>query len=346
MFARHIRAHWQGFVLGLVAVVTAALLPLAAGSPASAAPPQHRSGTAAPDSPSVSGDPANPRPPRGFTSHMADVNGIRMHYVMGGHGPTLVLLHGYPETWYEWHQVMPVLGEHYTVIAPDLRGSGASSAPATGYDKKTLAADVHALLVSLHRAEYVNLVGHDIGTMVAYAYAADYRGTVSHLALTEAPIPDSIVYTYPSLTSNGPGFWNFGFFSLTNGLPEATIHGHEKKWVAGFMDWLTVNKAAEDPRDVAVYAAALRDPAHLKASFEYFRAFHTDNVDVAAQGRTKLTVPVLALGGAGSLGNSVADQVRHYATNVTGAVIAGSGHWIWEEQPQRTTASLLSFLAR
>jgi pimeloyl-ACP methyl ester carboxylesterase len=105
--------------------------------------------------------------------------------VSGGHGPTpLVLIHGYPETWYEWHQVMPALGEHYTVIAPDLRGSGASSASSGGYDKKTLAADIHALLVSLHHADHVNLVGHDIGTMVAYAYAADYRGSVSHLALT------------------------------------------------------------------------------------------------------------------------------------------------------------------
>jgi pimeloyl-ACP methyl ester carboxylesterase len=285
---------------------------------------------------------ANPAPPTGFTAHDAAVNGIRMHYVIGGHGPTLVLLHGYPETSYEWFGLLPALGRSYTVIAPDLRGAGGSSAPAGGYDKVTMAADVHALLASLGRATGVNLVGHDIGTMVAYAYAATYRDSVRKLALTEAPIPDLTVYSYPSLTPNGPGFWNFGFFSLTNGLPENTVNGHEQQWVSGFIDWLAVNKSVV--ADSPVYADALRDDAHLRASFEWFRAFGTDNADVARLGTAKLTIPVLAVGADHSLGASVAQQDRSYAKNVQAAVVPDSGHWIWEEQPAYMTKLLLDFL--
>ncbi|MBT0768619.1 alpha/beta hydrolase [Kineosporia sp. J2-2] len=287
---------------------------------------------------------ATPQPPAGFTAHDAQVNGIRMHYVTGGQGPTLVLLHGYPQTSREWFGVMPELAKHYTVIAPDLRGAGGSSAPEGGYDKVTMAADVHALLVKLGRGDDIDLVGHDIGTMVAYAYAATYRTSVKHLALTEAPIPDDTVYTYPSLTEDGPGFWNFGFFSLENGLPENTIDGHEETWVAGFMDWLTVNKEAVTRQDTDAYAAALHDDAHLRASFEWFRAFPADNQDVERLGRRKLTVPVLAVGAESSLGEAVAEQARHYAKHVKKAVIEDSGHWIWEEQPAAATSLLLDFL--
>ncbi|GAB6903343.1 alpha/beta fold hydrolase [Kineosporia succinea] len=284
------------------------------------------------------------RLPAGFAARDAQVNGIRMHYVVGGSGPTLVLLHGYPQTSREWFGVMPELARHYTVIAPDLRGAGGSSAPAGGYDKVTMAADVHALLGKLGRDRDINLVGHDIGTMVSYAYAATYRGSVRRLALTEAPIPDRTVYSYPSLTQDGPGFWNFGFFSLRNGLPENTIDGHEETWVAGFMDWLTVNKTAVTREDTDAYAAALHDDAHLKASFEWFRAFPEDNQDVERLGRKKLTVPVLAVGARSSLGDQVGEQAKTYARHVRTAVVENSGHWIWEEQPAATTALLLDFL--
>lgn len=313
----------------VVAAVLALVSPFAVAHRASSVPPAAAA--------------ANPVPPAGFTAHDAAVNGIRMHYVIGGHGPTLVLLHGYPETSYEWFGILPTLGRSYTVIAPDLRGAGGSSAPAGGYDKVTMAADVHALLVSLGRTTGVNLVGHDIGTMVAYAYAATYRDSVRKLALTEAPIPDKIVYSYPSLTSTGPGFWNFGFFSLTNGLPENTVDGHEEQWVSGFIDWLAVNKSVV--ADSPVYAAALRDDAHLRASFEWFRAFGTDNTDVARLGRKKLTIPVLAVGADHSLAESVGRQDHKYAKHVQTKVVPNSGHWIWEEQPQYMTDLLLNFLA-
>ena len=294
---------------------------------------------------SVTSDKSTPQPPQGFTDRFEEANGIRVHYVTGGAGPTVVLLHGYPQTSHEWFKVMPALAEKYTVIAPDLRGAGATSAPVAGYDKKTMAKDLRDLLVNLEKQADLNLVGHDIGTMVAYAYADEYGDSVSKLVLSEAPIPDSSVYSYPALTASGPGFWNFGFFSLKNGLPESAVAGSETEWVEGFLDWLSVNKEAFTREDIAAYANPLRDDEHLRASFEWFRAFPTDVVDVAAGAATRLTMPVLAIGADHSLGQSVADQVKIYADDVESAVIANSGHWIWEEQPAELSALLLRFLA-
>src|SRR5882724_10502671 len=152
------------------------------------------------------------RVPPGFTEATAPANGITLNYVRGGAGPTLVLLHGYPQSWYMWRKVLSALAEHFTVIAPDLRGSGGSDAPTDGYGKSILAEDVHQLLVGLDLADEVSVVGHDIGTMVAYAYAAAHRDSTSRLVLIDSPLPDETLYQLPSLTPQGPGLWNFGFF--------------------------------------------------------------------------------------------------------------------------------------
>lgn len=282
--------------------------------------------------------------PAGFSEHKTQVSGIGINYVIGGHGPTLVLIHGYPQTWYEWHGIMPALAKHYTVIAPDLPGAGKSDAPASGYDKKTMAAKLHALLVSLGKADDVNVVGHDIGTMVAYSYAAQYPHSVRKLVLSEAPIPDPGIYKFPALTAKGPGVWNFGFFSLQTGLPESLIQGRELTWTSGFMRGIAVHKDALTPEDLEVFSSYLRDYAHLEASFAWFRTFPQDIADNARLQKRPLTMPVLAIGADGSLGSSVAKQVRHYATHVTPAVIPDSGHWIYEEHPKETTDMLLHFL--
>ncbi|MGC0343694.1 alpha/beta fold hydrolase [Streptomyces sp. SLBN-8D4] len=282
--------------------------------------------------------------PAGFSEHKTRVAGIGINYVIGGHGPTLVLIHGYPQTWYEWHGIMPALAEHYTVIAPDLPGAGRSDAPASGYDKKTMAAKLHALLVSLGKEHDVNVVGHDIGTMVAYSYAAQYPHSVRKLVLSEAPIPDPGIYKFPALTAQGPGVWNFGFFSLRTGLPESLVQGRELTWATGFMRGIAVRKDALTPDDLEVFASYLRDDARLKASFAWFRTFPQDIADNARLRKKPLTMPVLAIGADGSLGSSVAKQVRRYATHVTPAVVPDSGHWIYEEQPKVTTDLLLHFL--
>src|SRR5256714_1009368 len=172
------------------------------------------------------------RIPGGFTEKTARVNGVTLNYATGGTGPAVVLLHGYPQTWYMWRKVMPALAGQYTVIAPDLRGSGGSDAPATGYDKASLAADIHQLLLALGHAGEVSVVGHDIGGTVAYAYAAAHRDSVRRLAVIEAPQIDESLYQFPSVTPAGPGFWNFGFFMLGNGLPESMVSGREDAWIS------------------------------------------------------------------------------------------------------------------
>lgn len=284
--------------------------------------------------------------PAGFTEHKTTVGSLGVNYVIGGHGPTVVLLHGYPQTWYMWRHIMPALAEHYTVIAPDLPGAGKSDAPGTGYDKRSMAADIHELLVRLGKDRDIRLVGHDIGTMVAYAYAAAHPSDVTKLVLSEAPIPDPSVYQLPSLTADGPSAWNFGFFSLTNGLPEDIIRGLEALWTDRFIDSHEFVKGAITPDEVKVFAHYLQDPAHLTASFDWFRTIPQDVKDDAVDQRTKLTMPVLAVGAQYSLGDFVPAQVRNYATNVTGMVIENSGHWIYEEHPAEMTQVLLDFLQK
>jgi pimeloyl-ACP methyl ester carboxylesterase len=284
------------------------------------------------------------RVPEGFAEQRTRVGDVTINYVRGGRGPTLVLLHGYPQSWYMWRRVLPELARSFEVVAPDLRGFGDSDAPAGGYDKKTLATDVHGLLTGLGLDRDIRLVGHDVGTMVGYAYAAAHPDRVSRLVLSEAPIPDESIYTLPALTAAGPAVWNFGFFSVTNGLPEQLVAGREALWVDRFADSIMVNKGSIGPADVEEYARHLRDEAHLRASFEYFRAFGQDVADNAGYRATKLTMPVLAIGAQASLGDQVAAQVRQYATTVTGEVVQGCGHWLFEERPEELLALLLGFL--
>jgi pimeloyl-ACP methyl ester carboxylesterase len=285
-----------------------------------------------------------PRVPAGFTEQRQKVGDVSINYVRGGHGPTLVLIHGYPQNWFEWRPLLPELAKHYTVIAPDLRGAGKSDAPAGGYDKKTMAADIYGLLSRLGLQHHVRVVGHDIGTMVSYSFAAAHPKDVTKLVLSEAPIPDPELYTHPALTAQGPGFWNFGYFNVTNGLPEAMIKGKEATWVDGFTDSLMVQKGSIDANAINEFADPLKDPAHLKASFEWFRAFPKDVKDDAKYKKTKLTMPVLAIGAQSSLGESVPTQVRKYAKHVKGLVIPDSGHWIYEEHTAEMQGVLLKFL--
>ncbi|MET7388645.1 alpha/beta fold hydrolase [Streptomyces sp. NPDC005529] len=282
--------------------------------------------------------------PAGFSEHKVRVGGAGIDYVIGGHGPTLVLLHGYPQTWYEWRHIMPALAEHYTVIAPDLPGAGRSDAPATGYDKKSMADAIHGLLVQLGKDRNIRIVGHDIGSMVAYSYAAAHPADVKKLVLSEAPIPDPSIYTFPSLTADGPGAWHFGFFALPNGMPEELIKGREGVWTSKFIDALEVRKGAVSRDEVDVFAHHLAKPGHLAATLAWFRTLPQDIAHDAVTKKKKLTMPVLAIGADGSLDDFVPDQAEKYATDVTAAVIKDSGHWIYEEHPSETTSLLLTFL--
>jgi pimeloyl-ACP methyl ester carboxylesterase len=181
----------------------------------------------------------------------------------------------------------------------------------------------------------------------ATPYASAHRPQIpratSRLVLIEAPLADESLYEVPSLTAQGPGLWNFGFFTLQNGLPERMLAGREDTWVDGFIDWLEVVKGGVDEQAIAEYAAQLRQPGHTRASFEYFRAFHADATEAIHRRDRPPTMPVLAIGAEGTLGQMVHDQVVRYATDVTGH-IAPTGHWVAEEDPAYLTARLLTFL--
>lgn len=280
--------------------------------------------------------------PEGFSSEFAELDDVRLHYVVGGEGEPLVLLHGWGSTWYMWRKVMPQLAERYTVIVPDLPGLGDSSVPAAGFDKATTAERIRELVRELGHDE-INLVGHDIGLMVAYAYAAAHPGEVRRLVLVEAPLPDPSIYTFPAITESGFGAWNFGFFSFPE-MPETLIAGQEAYFLEQFVRGLTVNQAGFTDADFAEYARTYAQPGKLKASFDYFRAFPEDVAQNAVYVQTPLPMPVLALGAEGSLGGFVQQQVEGYAKNVQGGVLVGSGHWVPEERPERFLERLLSFL--
>jgi pimeloyl-ACP methyl ester carboxylesterase len=288
----------------------------------------------------------DPSPPAGFTEAKVKVNGIGINYVRGGHGPTLLLIHGYPESWYEWDDILPALARHYTVVAPDLPGAGLSDAPAVeaDYTKKAMAADLYALMVKLGLSHNVSIVGHDIGTMVAYSYAAAHPHDVARLVLSEAPIPDPSLYTYPALTASGPGLWWFGLFNDPGSLAYDLMAGKEKVWVDESIPVLEIVKNSISQCELAVYTDYLEQPGHLQATIDWFSTFSADVKNDAVYQKTKLTVPVLAIGGSASLGSSVAAQVRDYATNVTGVVVPDTGHWLYEERPAEMASLLLKFL--
>ena len=278
--------------------------------------------------------------PAGFTDATAEVNGVQIHYVRGGQGEPLVLLHGWPQTWFEWHRVMPQLAEHFTVIVPDLRGFGASAKPApeAGYDTRTLAEDLHELVRHLGLTR-IRLVGHDIGLMVGYAYAAAYPAEVHKLVLLDAPIP-GIEPVWGQVKANR---WHFGFHA-TPGLPEVLLAGQEREYLNFFYTSSAHNKTAFTEAEKDEFVRAYSAPGALSASLEVYRAFATSAAQNVESARTKLPMPVLALGGEFSLGPRMVAMVEMVADDVRGGSIPGCGHWVNEENPKYLLAQLLAFL--
>jgi pimeloyl-ACP methyl ester carboxylesterase len=278
-----------------------------------------------------------------FSHHMASVNGIQLHYVIGGQGDPIVLLHGWPQTWYEWRHVMPTLAKNYTVIVPDLRGFGDSSKPVDGYDGKTTAEDVYQLVSQLGFNK-IFLVAHDIGVQTAYSYAAAHPNNVSKLVLMEYPFPG---FPPPELGGNEP--WWFAFHQVPN-LPESLVEGNEREYISWFFKGLAYNPSAITEEDVDVFANHISAPGAMRAGFEYYRAFAVDAEQNRESAKTKITTPVLVLGGdiypavGGDLpGNFALGSTQALAANVTGITVPLSGHWIPEEQPAFTIDQLFKF---
>jgi pimeloyl-ACP methyl ester carboxylesterase len=284
-----------------------------------------------------------------FDHGMADIEaGLRLHYVVAGEGArTVVLVHGFPQTWWQWHQIIPPLVEAgFRVIAPDYRGAGDSWRPIAGYDKRTMARDVRRLLHDhLDVDEPAVIAGHDIGLMVAYAYAQDYPEGVSRLVLMDAPLPGTAVFD--GLRTD-PRVWHFAFHGARD-LAEILVAGRERQYIQHFIGARIFNPAAITATDLDVYASAYAAPGAMRAAFEAYRAFDQDADDnrMLLRENGKLTMPVLALGGSiSTTGAVIEEMVKEVADDVTAVRIPGTGHWVAEENPQAVVRELLDFAAR
>jgi pimeloyl-ACP methyl ester carboxylesterase len=254
-----------------------------------------------------------------------------------GSGPVVVLLHGYAETSDSWAPLAAELVKSYTVVVPDLRGIGRSSKPAGGYDKKTQATDIRAVVTALG-FDKTSVVSHDIGIMVAYAYAATYPDKVERLVVMDAPIPG--IAPWDDIVRN-PALWHFSF----NGPDaERLVQGRERIYLDRIWNAFTGDPKKPDEATRNFYAAQYAQPGGMRAGFAQFAAFSKDVEDNRIFQRTKLTMPVLAVGGEKSFGATEAVVMRNAATNVREAVVPGSGHWLMEENPKFTVALIVDFL--
>ncbi len=278
------------------------------------------------------------RLPKGFTEKVASVDGVKINYKIGGKGPVVVLLHGYTQTSHMWMPLLPLLATSHTVVAPDLRGAGGSERTQDGYDKKTVAKDIRGLVHQLGY-EQVSVVGHDIGLMVAYAYAAQFPAEVTKLVVMDAFLPGvggwEAVY-------NDPNIWHFRFHGPT---PETLVQGRERLFFEYFWNDLAADKTRSIPEaDRKAYTEAYARPGRMRAGWAYFVSFQQAAKDFAQLSQTKLTMPVLAIGGEKSLGDVLGQQMKLVASDVTVVVLKDTGHWVLEERPKETSETLLKFL--
>jgi pimeloyl-ACP methyl ester carboxylesterase len=277
--------------------------------------------------------------PEGFIEKTATVDAVSINYKIGGRGPVVVLLHGYAQTSHMWTPLLPLLATTHTVIAPDLRGAGASQRPPDGYDKKTMARDIHGLVRQLGH-DRVQMVGHDIGLMVAYAYAAQFPAEVSKVALMDAFLPGVGDWKDVWLMRD---LWHFHFYGET---PLALVAGRERIYFEHFWnDFAADRTKSVSEADRQLYAAAYARDGGMRAGFEYFRNFEQDAKDFAALSVTKLTMPFLILTGEKASGTFLIDQAKIVASNVTGVIVKGSGHWLIDEAPGQVIPALVAFLA-
>jgi pimeloyl-ACP methyl ester carboxylesterase len=273
-----------------------------------------------------------------IASRTAEINGVKLHYLTAGHGTPLILIHGYAETSRMWRPIIPVLANRFTVIAPDLPGIGDSDIPADGLDMKTAAIRIHDLAKSLG-VQKAEVVGHDIGLMVAYAYAAQFPAEVTKLVLMDAFIPG--VPGWEAIYNN-PDIWHFRFNGPT---PEALVQGRERTYFDYFWNDFAADKNHSIPEaDRVAYAAAYSRPGRMRAAWAYFVSFLQAAKDFAQLSQTKLTMPVLSIGGEKANGAALREQVKLVATQATVIVLKNTGHWVLEEDPKETTDALVNFL--
>jgi pimeloyl-ACP methyl ester carboxylesterase len=278
-------------------------------------------------------------PPSNFKHGTAKVNGVNIHYVIGGKGEPLVLVHGFGQNWYMWNRLLPELSKHFTVIAPDLRGVGESGKPAGGFDKKTMAVDIHELVKKLGYKS-INLAGHDVGLMVAYAYAAQFGSEVKKVAFLDALLPG----VEPVWSDLYHKLWWFGFFARP--IAGNLVAGHEREFLKDF--WPIVGHV-KDPftkQEADEFIRAYSVPGATTGSFHWFGAFPQDAKDNLEFIKHKLKMPVLAVGAEYGAASYFGDHCRLVADNVTVVKIAGSGHWVVQEGTGQVLKALEVFFEK
>jgi pimeloyl-ACP methyl ester carboxylesterase len=280
-------------------------------------------------------------------SHFAKLGDVQLHYLAAGTGEPIILLHGYAQNSHMWRPLIAELAKTNMVIAPDLRGFGQSSKPANGYDKppngydkKSMAQDIHALAASLG-LKRVRICGHDIGLMVAYAYAAQYPAEVDRIVLMDAFLPGVGAWENVWLLHDK---WHFNFYGET---PLKLVKGRERIYFEHFWNDFAANpKKSVSERDRRFYARSYGQTGAMRGGFEVFRAFEQDGKDLADLAKTKLTMPMLVLSGEKASGDFLTQQARLVADNVEGVIVKGSGHWLIDEAPDQVIPKLVSFLSK
>jgi pimeloyl-ACP methyl ester carboxylesterase len=273
----------------------------------------------------------------GFEHRLVSVGGVKIHTVRGGAGTPVVLLHGFPQTWWEWRKVMPALAARHTVVAVDLRGAGFSDCPQGGYDKATLAADVHGVMAELGYDQYA-VCGHDIGAMVALALASTHRDAVTRLIVLDAPLPG-----WTQWEAVFARLWHFGFHQNRD-LPERLIQGREYDYVSAFIAERTFDHSTYHFADIEIFARAFAQPGRTRGAMEWYRAFSVDHANALGWKMKPLLIPVLALGGDQRFGPQMVAMMKEFATDVRGGSIVDCSHYVADERPVETAAAIMAFL--
>jgi pimeloyl-ACP methyl ester carboxylesterase len=270
----------------------------------------------------------------------AFVNGTRLHYITAGRGDLVILLHGWPQTSHEWHKVIPLLAESYTVIAPDMRGIGDSAKPADGYDRRNLAEDIYQLVKQLKYEQFF-LVGHDTGMQVAYALAASYPAAVKKLVLIEALLAGLGLESVMNFSQ--PKALIHMALNMQRDLAESLIEGKERIYIEHILRPLAYDPASISQADVDEYVKSYSSPGGMRAGFEYYRTYFTDVEHNKEFAKTKLPMPVLAVGGDHSLGEHVKLSLAGLTEKLEGKIMSRCGHHVPDEHPVELAEMLHTF---
>lgn len=277
-----------------------------------------------------------------FTNSYTESNGIRLHYVEGGEGTPLVLIPGWPETWWAYHKVMPLLATRYKVIVLDIRGMGSSEKPESGYDKKNMAKDVYELIQKLNYSK-VHICGHDIGAHVAFSFAANYPAATDKLIMLDTPHPDETMYQLPMLPIPGLDYtypWWLAFNQVKQ-LPELLLEGRMNLVIDWIFKKLVKDQSSMNDRDKAVYSQAYDSPESIRSSNAWYQAFTQDIED--SKTYQKINSPVMGIASSNSY-DMLRSSLNRFATHVRMEKIEDSGHFILTEKPQEVASHILTFL--